>query len=360
LSTASAVPETHHLDEDDAKETLRRVGWRGLIVDSFTRNIKADGTSHVRALAHAMVLTGLPALIMIIGIASSFDLTTFRSVLEHTMQTLAPGPSGQLVTEAFKQGSQSGPSAWIIGLIATLVAGTFAFAQIERGCNRIYGIQRDRSSKKKFARALMLTITSGILFGLAFVALAAGGAVSEGLGRETGWSDATATIVSIARWPVGLLLTFAALTLVYKFSPNRHQPGAAWLQTGTLVATILWVVLTAALALYYSTNDQLSTTYGPLLGVIALLTWAYATGFALFYGMAFAAQLEAIRAGVPGPRTLRRFNEMVRDPEDTEHLDTPVPTVLAEGLTGPRRLSPDREIRIADGDQERAGARGRR
>jgi hypothetical protein len=41
--------------------------------------------------------------------------------------------------------------------------------------------------------------------------------------------------------------------------------------------------------------------------------------------MAFAAQLEALRAGVPGPRTLRRFNETVRDPTETVELDAAPP-----------------------------------
>jgi uncharacterized BrkB/YihY/UPF0761 family membrane protein len=64
---------------------------------------------------------------------------------------------------------------------------------------------------------------------------------------------------------------------------------------------VLWVALTALLAWYYSANDSLGSTYGPLVGVIALLTWAYASAFALFMGIAFAAQLEAVRAGVPTP-----------------------------------------------------------
>jgi len=116
---------------------------------------------------------------------------------------------------------------------------------------------------------------------------------------------------------IAAIAVFAALTLVYKVSPNRRQPGIAWLQTGTIIATGLWVILTALLAVYYSFSDQLGNTYGPLLGIIAILTWAYATALALFLGIALAAQLEAVRAGVPGPRTFRRYNETVRDPEET-------------------------------------------
>jgi hypothetical protein len=46
----------------------------------------------------------------------------------------------------------------------------------------------------------------------------------------------------------------------------------------------------------------LGATYGPLAGTIGLLLWTFLTSVALFLGLAFSAQLEAVRAGVPGPR----------------------------------------------------------
>jgi YihY family inner membrane protein len=334
MSTASAVPETYELEGDDAREMLKRVGWPELLKDSFTRFRTADGFSHVRALAHATVLTAFPALVTIIGLAAAFDLTTFRDVLEHTLQQLAPGPSGRLLSTAFRQGSKAGGTAALVGgLVTALVSGTFALAQVERGCNRIYGMIRDRRFAAKLRIAFLLSLSAGLLLAIAFMLLAAGGALSEGLSRGRGLSDTASTVFGILRWPAGLLLTFAALTVVYKVSPNRRQPGAAWLQTGTIMATLLWFALTALLAIYYSLNDSLGATYGPLIGIVAILTWAYATALALYFGMAFAAQLEALRAGVPGPRTLRRFNETVRRPSETADVQDLRPVVSTASLT---------------------------
>jgi YihY family inner membrane protein len=336
LATASAVPETYELNGDDAWELLKDIGWRRLLIDCFVRFRTADGFSHVRALAHATVLTAFPALITIIGVASAFDLTTFRDVLEHTLRQLAPGPSGRLLSTAFQQGSQSGGGAAIIGgLIGALASGMFAMAQAERGFNRIYGMVRDRRITAKLTLALLLSISAGILLAFSFVLLAAGGALGEGLTEGGVFGDTAATVFEIGRWPAGLLLVFAALTLVYRVSPNRHQPGIAWLQTGTIVAAVLWFALTALLAVYYGVNDQLGNTYGPLIGIVAILTWAYATALALYLGVAFAAQLEALRAGFPGPRTLRRYNEAVRNPEETATWERPRPTVPNSG-TRPR------------------------
>jgi YihY family inner membrane protein len=328
MSTASAVPETYELKGDDAREMLGSAGWPKLLKDSFTRFRTADGFSHVRALAHATVLTAFPALITIIGLATIFHLTAFRDVIEQTLQQLAPGPSGRLLSAAFRQGSKAGGTAALVGgLLTSLLSGTFALAQVERGCNRIYGMVRDRRFAAKLRVAFLLSLSAGLLFGIAFMLLAAGTALGEGLKRGQGFGDTAATVFAILRWPAGLLLAFVALTVVYKVSPNRRQPGAAWLQMGTIMATLWWFILTALLAIYYSFNDSLGTTYGPLIGIIAILAWAYATALALYLGIAFAAQLEALRAGVPGPRTLRRFNETVRDPNETADSEAAAPTV---------------------------------
>ena len=316
MSTASGVPETTSITtDDDPRELLRSVGYKRLLKDTFTRFRTADGFSHARAFAHAAILTGVPALISVIGVASTFELGTFRNVLKETLTGIAPGPSTQLLTEAFQQGSSNnGGFALAAGLLASFVAATFTMAQVERGCNRIYGMERDRAFGSKLRRGAFLGATSGLLLGAAFLTVAAGGAIGDALGSQLKWSDAVRVAFLICRWVLGLGFVFGALTLIYRLAPNRKQPSAAWLQTGTVMAAALWLALTGILAFYYANNESMSETYGPLLGIIAVMTWAYASGAALFLGMAFAAQLEAIRAGAPGPRTLRRYNEEVTDP----------------------------------------------
>ena len=54
-------------------------------------------------------------------------------------------------------------------------------------------------------------------------------------------------------------------------------------------------------ALYVALSGDFSATYGPLAGIMALLLWATATGVALLFGLAVAAQLEGARAGIGDP-----------------------------------------------------------
>jgi YihY family inner membrane protein len=302
MTTAPTVPPTYELEGDDAKETLQKAGVTTLMADSVRRFRAGDGTSHARALAFQIVLASFPGLIAFVGFATFFDKPGLRKVFERTAASVAPGPAGQIFHQAFHQGANdarsSGLTALIFGLIATITAATSGMAQIERGANRIYGIEKDRPAVKKYMVAFLLAITAGLLTVIAFTLLVAGGAIASS-GPSAGWSDTLVTAWQVARWPLGVVLTVIAIAIIFRTSPNRHQPQLSWLAVGAGVAVVLWVALTALLALYLSTSKNFGQTYGPIAGILGLLFWSLLSSFALFLGVSFAAQLEAVRAGVP-------------------------------------------------------------
>src|SRR3712207_2174727 len=132
MSTATTVPRTYgELEGDEALETLRRTGLRRLAVDSITRFRAADGFSHSRALAFQATLTLLPALIAVVGLAAALDQETFTRVVRETVDDLAPGAAGEILTDALRHGStsarrESGETAVVAGFVAALVAGATA------------------------------------------------------------------------------------------------------------------------------------------------------------------------------------------------------------------------------------------
>jgi YihY family inner membrane protein len=306
VSTATAVPVTHgELEGDEAVETLRATGWRRLVVDSVVRFRAADGFSHSRALAFQATLTLLPALIALVGLAAALDQEDVRRVVEATIDKLAPGAAGDLLTDALRQGTRSarehGETALVAGGLAALWAGTTAMAQIERGANRIYGVERDRPFARKYARGLILACSAGLLVALAVVVLVAGSAIRDAAGWDGG-------IWSVVRWPLGVAFAVTAVSLLFELAPRRRQPEPSWLAFGAAVAALLWLGFIGLLAAYLEVTDSMGATYGPLAGTIGVLLWAFGTAVALFAGLAFAAQLEAVRAGVPAPRVEREEN----------------------------------------------------
>ena len=302
MSTATSVPSTFGLEGDDALETLRATGRRQLALDAFDRFRAADGFSHARALAFQFALTIVPALITVIGLATALDQDTFTRVVRDVLADLAPGAAGDLITEALRQGSASadGALALVLGGAATLVAGTTAFGQLERGANRIYGVERDRPPLRKYATAAVLMLTAGVATVLAVVLLVAGSTLAD----AAGWGIA----FKVLRWPVALGLVVTALALLFEVAPRRRQPEATWLALGSSVSAVLWLIFLGVLALFVGVSPNFGATYGPLAGTIAVLLWTFASAVALLLGLAFAAQLEAVRAGVTATRVARDEN----------------------------------------------------
>jgi uncharacterized BrkB/YihY/UPF0761 family membrane protein len=183
MSTATRVPETHELEGDDALKTLRRTGWGRLAKDSFQRFRAADGFSHSRALAFQITFTLLPATIAVVGLATILHAAKFRDILRHTVTRLAPGPAGDIVVSAFKQGERTvggARAALLFGVVATLVSAATAMGQVERGMpTRIYGVEQDRPTLKKYGVGLLLDCTTGLLMVLAFVLIVAGADIAR-------------------------------------------------------------------------------------------------------------------------------------------------------------------------------------
>lgn len=263
----------------------------------------ADGFSHSRALAFQTTLTLLPALIAVVGLAAALDQESFTRMVRDTIQSVAPGAAGEILTDALRQGStaagrETGETALAGGAVAAALAGTTAMAQVERGANRLYGVERDRPFFAKYLRALLLAMTAGLLAMLSLILLVGGAAIRDAVT----WSESIDTVWKIARWPVGLVLSVASVALLFEYAPRRRQPEASWLALGSGVAAALWLVFVGVLYLFLEATNSFGATYGPLAGTIGLLLWTFLTSVALFLGLAFSAQLEAVRAGVPGPR----------------------------------------------------------
>jgi YihY family inner membrane protein len=298
MSTATRVPETWELTGDDARQTLLDTGRTRLVVDAFARLRYADGFSHARSLAFAMSLVLVQGLIALVGFAAAFGNLEVSRVIVDTIENAMPGLAGDLLTDAVKQAREVGAHnrylPLTLGLIGTAITATTALGQIERGVNRIYGVERDRPSLEKYGRAFLLAVSVGFLFAVAFVLLA--------FGREIGSEEGSLhSAWMIVRWPVGLLLAGLALTGILQYSPRRRQPNMSWLAFGAGIGVLLWVAVTLAFGVIFNASSSFGDTYGPLAGIVALQLWSLFSALAVLFGVAVAAQLEAVRAGLREP-----------------------------------------------------------
>jgi YihY family inner membrane protein len=305
MSTANVIPETWNLQGDDARETLLRTGRFRLLRDAFKRLRLADGFSHARSIAFLLSLLFIEGVIALVGLASVLGSGGLSDAIVRGLQTAAPGPAGRILTDAVAQAHRVGTGAQYVALWAALgaaiVTGTTLLGQLERGMNRIYGVEQDRPTIRKYGNAFLLLCSAGVLGALGFLCLALGNVIGGAFNN-----DAAGTVWVVVRWPAGLLFITAAVVLILRKAPNRRQPGWSWLAMGAVLAVGLWVVVTVAVGLFFSVSSTFGRTYGPLAGIVALLLWTYASSAAVLYGVSVAAQLEAVRAGVPAPQSAQK------------------------------------------------------
>ena len=301
MSTATPVPETWDLDGDDARDTLRQVRAADMVRDTVARLRWADGFSHARATAFQLVLTLIPGTVVLVAVAARLQWSSLNDAVLRSMESVAPGPASQVFHDAFDRGVQAGDAGnWTaigLGGVALLVSGTTAFGQVERAANRIYGVERDRRSFEKYRRGFVLMLSAGTLLAAYFAAI--------GLG--TGWGSSSSGSAhwwwAVVRWPLGALCLAVAVTVIFHAAPKRRQPSWSWLMVGTSLAIAGVVLVSLLLSAYLSASSSFGETYGPLAGVLGLLLWSYLASLATYLGLAFAAQLEAVRAGAPRPQS---------------------------------------------------------
>lgn len=292
---ATRVPETRRTRKS-AIEAGRSVGMRRLIVDSVERFRAADGFAFVRSLAFQMTLTAIPLFIAFVGLATALGEGSVRQAMKETMLSLTPGEASQTVTQAFQQGSQaakgSSTALWF-GSLAALASYTTAMVYVERGSNRIYGIEEDRPVVERYGRALALALSSGFMILVAFVLFMAGSSVGKIAGPDGLWI--------FLRWPAALAALLAGFVIVLRFAPNRNQPSLSWLLTGGTFGAFLWSAFTGLLTIYLTVSRGFGKTYGPLAGVIGMLLWSFLGALAIFLAVSFTAQLETVGAGRKEP-----------------------------------------------------------
>ena len=307
MSSATKVPETYDLDGDDARAALAEAELATVAKDAFVRFRYADGFSYARSVAFQVVMTVIPGVIFLVALAVRLGEGRLRSVISSLIESLAPGPAGEMFRQAFSQGSSAASSgntvAILAGFAAMMIGAVAAMSQVQRGASRIYGVQEDRPSVARYTLATVLALTAGVLLTAAFFAIALGGPVQGAFGDEPSQTWA------FLRWPLGIVALGAGLAALFKVAPNRRQPGISWLITGSVISLLGWFLVSALLSWYLNASGTFGDTYGPLAGFIGLMLWAQFSAVAILYGLAFAAQLEAVRAGVPEPADEERSEE---------------------------------------------------
>jgi membrane protein len=243
------------------------------------------------ALAFYAVLALFPGLLALVSLygmlANPSDVESFVS----SLASLLPS-SARLTLRAELHTLVSTPASSLsLGFLVTTVGALWSAASGVGALVEAVNLAYDKKEQRSFLRlkgislALTLALMVFVIFAIALVAVLP--SILALLGDRSG----ILTLVSIARWPLlAACVTFGLLTL-YRIAPCRKRP-RRWSPTGALLATVLWLGLSAVFSLYVSEFGSYNQTYGALGGIVVLLLWFYWSGVLVLIGAEVTAALE--------------------------------------------------------------------
>ena len=96
---------------------------------------------------------------------------------------------------------------------------------------------------------------------------------------------------NVVQWPIVFALVTLALALIYYFAPDAEQEWI-WITPGSVVATLLWLLVSLGFKFYVSSFASYNATYGAIGGVIVLMLWFYVSSLAVLAGAELNAEIE--------------------------------------------------------------------
>jgi membrane protein len=295
----AAAPNSSKVAVEDAPgvraHPRRHPGWRDWKLILW-RSLMRSGEDRLLATAAGVVFYGLLAVFpAITALVSCYGLFANPATISANLQTLAlmlPDGSYQIVQDQIARVLGKGHFA----LSATFVTGLlFAIWSANAGVKAVLdalNVAQEQQETRSFIKLnlVALAFTSG---GIAALLLMVAAVIALPLALDhVGLAPQSRLIVSLARWPLLLLILLAGLGVLYRFGPSRRPLQRTWIGVGGVAAAVLWIAGSALLSWYLSNFGNYSATYGSLGAAIGLMMWMWMSAIIVLYGAQLNSEFE--------------------------------------------------------------------
>lgn len=255
-------------------------------------------------LSFYFVLALFPFLLFLTALLGYFAEagTELRANMLRYLGSIMPAKAHELIYETVDEISKGRSGGKLsLGLLAAVWVASTGMRAIITALNKAYGVREARPWWKRRLVAIGLTIALAIFILSALTLMLYGSQIALLVARWLNFGDAFTQVWKIIQWFFVLGFVLLAFTSLYSFAPNLKDVKWRWLTPGSLLAVVLWLLISFGFRLYIHLFQTYSTTYGSLGAVIVLLLWLYLTGAVIILGGEVNAVLEnaAAEAGMP-------------------------------------------------------------
>jgi membrane protein len=267
-------------------------GWWDILKRTFAEVSDDRVLTEAAGITFYALLAMFPAVGAMVSIYGLFaDPATIAEHLD-VLGSVVPSGGMQIIEEQVKRITSKGDAALgfgaAVGLITALWSSNQAMKALVDALNVVYDEREERSFLYRTALTLGFTLA-----GILFILLAMGAVVALPIALDfVGLGDTTETLLSLARWPVMLLVVALFLACIYRFGPDRDRAKWRWVTWGSTVAALGWLAVSAGFSFYVSNFGNYNETYGSLGAVIGFMTWIWISSTVVLVGAELDAEME--------------------------------------------------------------------
>lgn len=186
-----------------------------------------------------------------------------------------------------------------LGLAVTLWSASAGIDAIRNALNSIYKLKESRNWWRTKVQSLLLTLVVTVLTGVVLTIVFYGWQIFQLALAALGIEITSPLILVTVQWITILLIMLFACEIIYNLLPDFKKNAWIWVTPGSVVAIVLWIVLTTGFRTYLGFFNSYNRAYGSLGAVIILMLWLYLTASALMIGGSINAVLSEMSERQP-------------------------------------------------------------
>ncbi|MEY9933006.1 membrane protein [Catenulispora sp. GP43] len=304
VAKIAEVEEAEEQSPDPAVQLSAR-NWMAVLKRSAVAAHTDELVDRAAALTYYGFLAVFPTLLLAISVLGLLGNSAVNTVLNN-VQKLAPGSVHDVLRTAITQvraSRSTGGTLAVAGVVGALWSASGYVGAFIRASNTVYGVRENRPMWKTTPLRIGLTMLMMITSMVSVIIVVFTGPLADETTRILGLGNAALTIWSIVKWPVLVLLVAAMIVLLFWAAPKVHSDRRfRWVTPGSVLAVVLWLVLSTGFATYIANFASYNKTYGTVAGVIVFLLWLWLSNLAILLGLEFDVEVARERATVAGGR----------------------------------------------------------
>jgi len=273
-------------------ERLSLRDWLAVFKSSGKEFLSDDCMGLSQQVAYSSLLAFFPAMIFLIAF---LDLIGAYGALLAFLDPVAPQSVLNIVHQRERDSGSASVVLLALGIFGALWAGSGAMSSVVKAVNRAYDEDETRPIWKVRLISLVLVLASATVLAGIMLLIIFGGKLGNAIATKANLGSAFTWFWNIARWPIAFTVVLLLFALIYYLAPNREERRWRWISAGSLVGSLMWLVLSGLFALYTSFSSSYSRTYGSLAAGIVLLLWLNYSAWAVLFGAELNNELDRRR-----------------------------------------------------------------